>query len=337
MTGRHRPGRDELRSAALLLGAGADPALLREAAASPALRSRRVPPLAGRIRQRMAMRHGHLGYLADCAEPMAVTRRMVLGDDADGPPRVIVRVDEFPTAGAYAGPGTVEDLAVFHEILRVAGVPYLMAVTPRVARDYLDPAGRESRDLRDDEIDALRRIADGGTTMALHGLDHRTVDPRPRHHSELTGRAAADLDLLLERGQAILRDLGIETPVFVPPFNRFDAEQYDVLARRFEVVCGGPESVMLLGFHGTPLWRGDAVYLPSYVPLYGRASVVQRGVADLVARRAAVWAPVTLHLSWEAEDGWDPLRRLADAIAPFSASWDEFIAAARAARETTER
>ena len=52
-----------------------------------------------------------------------------------------------------------------------------------------------------------------------------------------------------------------ETRVFVPPFNRFDAAQYPVLAERFEIVCGGPESVALMGFHGGPLWRDGAVML----------------------------------------------------------------------------
>ena len=113
----------------------------------------------------------------------------------------------------------------------------------------------------------------------------------------------------------------------MPPFNRFDAEQYPALAERFSVVCGGPETVALLGFHATPLWRGDAVYMPAYAPLYDRAAGVEAGVRRLVEREPGVWAPVALHLPWEAEDGWSDLERLADQMAPYAASWDDFLAA----------
>ncbi len=50
-----------------------------------------------------------------------------------------MRVDEFPRAGGFDHPGTVEEMMRFHEIMSEAGVPYLLAVTPRVALDYLNP------------------------------------------------------------------------------------------------------------------------------------------------------------------------------------------------------
>ena len=99
--------------------------------------------------------------------------------------------------------------------------------------------------------------------------------------------------------------------MFVPPFNRFDASQYDLLAERFDVVCGGPESVAMLGYHRTPLWRGQAVYMPAYEPFYGRAAAVTEAVDRAVAAQAALWIPVVLHLSWEADSDWADLKRLA--------------------------
>ena len=177
-------------------------------------------------------------------------------------------------------------MAQFHEIMRGAGVPYLIAVTPRVARNYLSPRDTASRPLRRDEEEMLGRLAEDGVAFALHGLDHRTRYSEPRRHSELCGLGTAAAAALLDEGLGILGELGIRPRVFVPPFNRFDAEQYPALAERFPVVCGGPETVPLMGFHATPLWRGDAVYLPAYPPLYDRAAGVGGGCRRLVERGA---------------------------------------------------
>jgi hypothetical protein len=323
---------DARRSAALLVGSGAPPQAARHPLVARAVRSRRVPVAPLRIAQRLAMKRGRVGYLQDSLEPMARARRAALGQEGAGPPRLLVRVDEFPRAGAYDDPGTVAEMMRFHEILHGAGVPYLVAVTPRVARDYLDPAGGVSRPLRDDEAEALGRLAADGVAFALHGWDHRTRRAEPRRHSELCGLDPGEAGALLDEGLSVLAGLGVAAPVFIPPFNRFDAAQYDAMARRFEVVCGGPETVALLGFHATPLWRGDAVYLPAYPPLYDRADAVADGVRRAVERRPGVWTPLALHLPWEADDGWGALESLAPLMAPYAARWDDFLAEAAASR-----
>jgi peptidoglycan/xylan/chitin deacetylase (PgdA/CDA1 family) len=326
---------DEHRSASLLLDpSGVGPIHPEQAlpAVRRAVRSRNVPGTALRYTQRLSMKRGGLGYERDSLEPMIRARRAALGEAGAGPPRLLVRVDEFPHAGGFDNPATVPDMTQFHEIMRRAGVPYLMAVTPRVARNYLSPRDTVSRRLHDDEVALLGRLAEDGVAFAQHGLDHRTRYAEPRRHSELCGLGSARLEALLDEGLGILGELGIRPRVFVPPFNRFDAAQYPVIAKRFSVVCGGPETVPLMGFHATPLWRGDAVYLPAYAPFYGRAAGVAAGVRRLVERDPGVWAPLALHLPWEAEDGWGDLERLAEQMAPYAASWDDFVAAVEASR-----
>ena len=246
-----------------------------------------------------------------------------------------MRVDEFPHAGGFDNPATVADMTRFHAIMRRAGVPYLIAVTPRVARNYLSPRDTASRPLRADEMEMLASLSEDGVAFALHGLDHRTRYSEPRRHSELCGLGTGPLEALLDEGLGILDELEIHPRVFVPPFNRFDAEQYATLAERFSVVCGGPETVPLMGFHATPLWRGEAVYLPAYAPLYDRAAGVAVGVRSLVQREPGVWAPLALHLPWEAQDGWSDLERLAEQMAPYAAPWDDFLTAIEASRHGT--
>jgi hypothetical protein len=220
----------------------------------------------------------------------------------------------------------------FHELMHEAGVPYLVAVLPRVSTASLDPSGTDWRALTEDERSLLARMPVEGVTYGLHGLDHRTRHHSPRRHSELCGLSVAATEELLATALAELEPSAISPRVFVPPYNRFDARQYDVLARRFDVVCGGPETVGLLGFQRTPLWRGEAVYLPSYHPLYGTAGEVLAGARALIERQAALWAPVVLHWGWEADGDFEELGRLLAAIAPYAAGWEGFLAEVDASR-----
>jgi hypothetical protein len=260
--------------------------------------------------------------------PLAAARRAVLGAAAVAPPRFLVRVDEFPQAGAYHETERRHaDFDRFHSILTEARVPYLLAVTPRVARDYLDPAGTASRPLSDRELATLAQLSGDGVGFALHGLDHRTRDAHPRHRSELLGLDRDRLADLLDRAEAGLAEAAIRPCAFAPPFNRFEAGQYDQLAERYEVVCGGPETVPLLGFHRTPLWRGQAIYAPAYEPFYGRADAVATAADHALAARPGLWIPVVLHWSWEADRGFGDLERLARKLSGHARPWDELLAA----------
>lgn len=171
-----------------------------------------------------------------------------------------------------------------------------------------------------------------GVTFAQHGDTHRTRFADPRRHSELSGLDDAALSELLERGRRRLAQAGCETRVFVAPFNRFDAAQWPILAERYDVITGGPESVFKLGFHGGPAWRGDAVYLPCYAPLYGRAATVLPAAEALIAAGVDTWVPIVLHCGWEVADEFAALSRLAERIAARAASWEAFLAAVDASR-----
>jgi hypothetical protein len=335
-----RSRRDELRSARLLLGS--EPAGARAAERAldsnvvrAALRSRPFPSRPRRFAQRVARKLGRLDYERAVADPLDAARRTVLGAEAAQSPRFLVRVDEFPHYLAWDDPERYgsERYRRFHAIMAGAGVPYLIAVLPRVSHATLDPRERRWRPLEAHEQALLAQLPADAVSFGLHGRDHRTRFASPRRHSELCGLAPAATEQLLADGLAELAPLGIAPEIFVPPYNRFDAEQYDALARRFTVVCGGPESVALLGFQRTPMWRGEAVYLPSYHPLYGRAREILPAAQRLIDRRVGLWVPIVLHWGWEADGDWVELERLAARIAPYAARWDEFLTAVRASAQ----
>jgi hypothetical protein len=290
-----------------------------------------------RFGQALAVKAGRLGWERSVVEPLLRFRRDVLGTEASGPPRVLVRVDEFPHARAFDPHGKfgTEAFRRFHAVLAEAGIPYLLAITPNVSRDYLDPEVTERRPLDPGEVETMRGLPADRVVFGLHGADHRTRHANPRRHSEFCGLSSDEAGGRIDGARAVFDGLGLATPVFVPPFNRFDASQYPLLAERFEVVCGGPESVRLLGWQPTPVWQGEAVYLPSYAPLYGTSAEAAAGVQALIEREANLWAPVTLHWGWELEDDFASLRRLCELLQGIAADWTDFLAAVAATRAPT--
>jgi hypothetical protein len=339
----HDRRRDELRSARLLLDAELAAGTLASQAVSQAVlharemraavRSRGVPQRPLRVAQQVLRKLGRLDYERAVVEPLLDARRATLGAEAARrAPRFLVRVDEFPHYLAWDEPGRYGTVAYrhFHAIMAEAGVPYLVAVPPRISHAPLDPAERSWRGLDDGERTMLTElVAADGVAFALHGRDHRTRFSSSRRHSELCGLGSGATAELLDGALAELAELGVATEVFVPPFNRFDARQYAALAERFAVVCGGPESIGLLGFQRSPMWRGDAVYLPSYLPLYGHAHEVRPAAQRLIEQECGLWLPIALHWGWEADDDWAELERLVSLIAPYASSWEDFLLAVR--------
>ena len=332
--------RDEIRSAALLfpelstgeVGLGD----LQGPEVEAAIRTRRPPPFPLRVRDRLRVRGNPSHHESAWVDPRLAAREAVLGAAAPGSPRLLVRVDEFPHVRAYdeREVGT-SAYARFHAILAEAGVDYLIAALPRLARRPYDPADSTERDLDPGEVAMLEELAGQGVEIAVHGLDHRTRQARPRNHSELIGLGAEELRERLGRADEILAAIGIRARVFVPPFNRFSADQYALLAERFDVVCAGPETIMEMGFQQTPQWRGSAIFLPAYAPLYGRAAEILPAVESLLERDAALWVPIVLHWSWEQEEEYASLRRLVELIGPLSRSWQELIDAGHDAAALT--
>ena len=295
-----------------------------------------VPSPSRRMLQRVRYKLGRLDFEQDVLEPLASARRAVLGEHAAAaPPRFLVRVDEFPHYLAWDDPARfgAEPFERFHEILATAETPYLIAVLPRVSRAPLSPTGVGSRPLEDGEVATLRRLEGDRVAFGLHGHTHRTRFASPRRHSELCGLGVAETEELLDAGLAELAAHGIATDTFVPPYNRFDAAQLELLARRFAVVCGGPESIGTVGFQRSPQWWGDSVYLPSYLPFYGHAAEILPAVERAIVASTGGWIPIVLHWGWEADAGWRDLERLVRAIAPYAAAWEDLLTAVARSRD----
>jgi hypothetical protein len=282
----------------------------------------------------VAEKRGRLSYERDWLTSLRVAARRAGATDQGGFPRLLVRVDEFPCYSGYDDKRFGWEASQrFHDVMATAAVHYLMAVVPQWTHAPLDPSADGGRELDDRDRALLGQMRADGVTFGQHGDTHRTRFQSPRRRSELSGLDAQELGALLDRGRARLTDLGCHGRVFVAPFNRFDARQWPTLASRYDVITGGPESVLKLGFHGGPQWRGDAVYLPCYAPLYGSAATVLPAVESLIEAAVDTWVPIVLHTGWEVGDDFAGLERLATRIAPYAASWDDFLVAVGRSRD----
>lgn len=328
--------RDEARTAGLLFGEElalglVAPDALDDPAVRRAVRGGPVPSPLSRRFQRAQMRRGRLTYASHVVAPLMAARRALLGDGAQGRPKLLIRVDGFPhhRAGDEPGRYPTADAAAFHAVLRDAGVPYLMAVLPRVPLDAENPSGETWRAHDEAERDLLAELRRDGVAFGVHGLDHRPAKTHPRRRAEPGGKHAAKR---LDSALATLREDALHADVFVPPYERFDPAGWPALAQRFDVVCGGPDSVDTMGFHLTPSWRGNTIWLPSLAPLNGPAADVLPAVRDLLAQETSLWIPITLRWDRERDDGYAALRALAALVAEqqLARSWDDFLLAARA-------
>lgn len=291
------------------------------------------PRIRSRVVDRLRLRTGRASHLT-AIRALAGARSDTLGAAVSGTPRLLVRVDEFPYAGSHDEPDRYcEAFEAFEALMAAAGVPYLLAVTPRVTRDYLSPGGIADRGLTDAETAILRQLPRDRVAFGLHGLDHRTRAEDPRRRSEFSGLETESLGARLDRAHALLEPLGIDPRVLVPPYNHFDAAQYAELARRYEVICGGPETVRELGLQAGPVWAEGAVLLPSYPPVYGDAEQLRAGVWQLCTEGIDLWVPLVIHWEWEVAGGFRNLRRLLDDIAPLVEPWDTFLAELRWSRD----
>jgi hypothetical protein len=260
------------------------------------------------------MKTGNLSYEKSWLSPLLAARRQAPGGSVNEGPRFLVRVDEFPYYSGLDEPRYGLDASRrFHAVMAEEDVPHLMSVLPQWTHDALTPASAGGRALDDDDRALLEQMRRDGVTFAQHGHTHRTRFADPRRHSELCGLDPSSLTELLEEGRAKLAEVGVHPRILVPPFNRFDATQWPVLERLYDIVTGGPESVMLMGFHGGPQWRGSAVYLPCYAPLYDSAEVVLSAVDEMIDGDVSGWIPIVLHMGWEVDDdfaaspdGWLP-------------------------------
>jgi len=259
-------------------------------------------------------------------------KRVARGARASSEPAtVLLRVDDYP----HWSVGT-DRFWAFHERLSSARVPYLLAATPFVVTNPLR-TDAPARPYNPAEWAQLAAAVDAGELeVALHGVTHRT---RATHlASEFDGMPVGDAREALARAWAFLERERCRPMAFVPPFNRLPPALWDALPQQCRVLCLGPESL-----RDAPLVAAAAEYdgrrlVYSLPPFYGRAAEIltalERG--HWLAHPGAV-VPITLHWTWELQDGFAAVGRLARALAGHAARWASLATAPDGNSTLTQR
>lgn len=230
----------------------------------------------------------------------------------------LLRVDDFPVA-----PGGLDAFCDFHAIAREHGVRYLLAVTPFAGGGLSERAA-----------ETLRQCVRDGAEIALHGFTH--VGRSPAYANELLGMPAIALTDALDRADAHFLLHHLPKPMsFVAPFNGFDRSTFGVLAARFPLVCGGPESVAALGYRAGPSFLERALYMPSYRGAYDMPRTNFDGLDRLASASAELPVPVTIHWAHEASGRFAGFRRLCEHLRGRTGRWSAFADRARAVAFST--
>jgi predicted deacetylase len=258
--------------------------------------------------------------------------RVARGARAGGKPAVVLlRVDDYPHWSV-----DTDRFWAFHERLSSERVPYLLAATPFVVTNPLR-TDAPARPYNPAEWAQLARAVDvGELEVALHGVTHRTRASRLA--SEFDGMSLADAREALARAWAFLEREGCRPMAFVPPFNRLPPALWEALPPQCAVLCLGPESLRDAPLVAAAAQYGERRLVWSLPPFYGRAAEIlaalERG--DWLARAGAV-VPITLHWTWELQDGFAAVGRLARALAGHAVRWTPYATAPDADHTLTQR
>lgn len=139
---------------------------------------------------------------------------------------VFFRFDDY----SASSPVDIETALV--AALRRHGVAATFGVIPEVTQgSYSDPTTLGTVPFAPSKIDFLRQaVHDGSVDVAIHGFNHRTRSAGGPH-SEFVGLSTEEQRVRIRQGRELLhRHFGVEPIVFIPPWNRYDAQTIQVLS-----------------------------------------------------------------------------------------------------------
>jgi hypothetical protein len=232
-------------------------------------------------------------------------------------PVCVIRVDDFPRWDLQ-----FSDYEKFHNILRNNKIPYLLGVTPHAALHPLEVDCTEFLNLEKDEIEFLKAAKQQSVTIAFHGYNHKTNGEARSEFDSIDQRA---IEQKIENGLRYLKEnIGVTTDIMIPPFNHFGRWTIPILGKYFRIICGGPETLPILGLAQSPsLLEDNIVYIPSYRPLYGRTAYINRFLKKFIKKQKYAFLPITIHWAWEENEGYKDLQEFCSLIQNFDViSWD---------------
>ena len=229
-------------------------------------------------------------------------------------PHFLLRIDDFPSH--------VRDSKRFLKFYRLFSkyhVPFLIGITPRLAKNPMDADCKEYHELTEMEVNMIHEFVASGSDIALHGLTHQI---RGKVRDEWTRRTIEENEGMLNEGLSILRRHSLETEIFMPPFNKFDWNTISAASKLFKCITGGRQSRQYVGFQNSPSFLNGLCYMPSYPPANEKTLAIRKYVVKIKQSNINAYIPLTIH--WATEN-FNDVRGLCKKIAGQTVSWHRFI------------
>ena len=228
--------------------------------------------------------------------------------EREGHPMFLIRVDDFPHWER-----TLDDFKRFHSIMEKFNAPYLLGVIPCMSIDIYNPFNNYFNRLDREQAQLIKHPL---IEVAMHGFSHQTNSPGEKR--EFAGIKKEEVIEKIEKGLGIFNEYGIRPAAFIPPFDRIDMTFYEVIAGYFKIITGGRASVKNMGYKLSPVLLKDALYVPSYRPLYSTCYRIVNFLKQKNINRE-ILLPIVIH--WADEPDYTSLTELLNMVKGYVLNW----------------
>jgi len=135
-------------------------------------------------------------YVYELLKPKNYTKKSITRNNET---KVLIRVDDFPHwTKSFA------DFKKFDKIMKKYCITYILAVTPKIAKNPKSISNNKYRELTKSEMEFLKRgEIENRITIAMHGLTHQTTSNKK--FSEYIGKDNKEIEKEIKLGLKLFK------------------------------------------------------------------------------------------------------------------------------------
>ncbi|MGD9202648.1 MAG: hypothetical protein PVI26_13885, partial [Chitinispirillia bacterium] len=219
-------------------------------------------------------------------------------------PKLYIRIDDFFLEQN-------ELVVEFCKSIEKMSIPFLAAIK---GQDLINKSNQQ----------IINRISSACGEIGVHGYSH-TGKYGP-YDSEILQLSFPELDSLFHIKYGGIFSQNRNPSVFIPPFNAISWEQVLYLSKKFDIICGGPESARFTNYLFGPIaLNNGSIYFPCFFPFYGSSSDMLNSSFQNLVRNSKAPLCLTFHLHTEALDGFFSLKKCMTIFKNYIHAWEELI------------
>jgi glycosyltransferase involved in cell wall biosynthesis len=175
-----------------------------------------------------------------------------------------------------------------------------------------------------DHTALLHQLKSFSCEPAFHGFSHRghcgpyQSELMQISHTRMEEKLASCLDNLPK---------DLIPYICIPPFNAVHCDQFDILAKRFNIIATGPETCRFMGYYIGPLFTtAGTCIIPALPPLYATSQHLRQPglLRSLLSLKGTVC--VSMHMDHELSDNFESMQHLISHLRPHIIGWNSLCA-----------